>query len=885
MTAVALVTTGYTVGAPARGAQRNGYFERLRAVRVASDPSVVWYPVGPGMAGYNEALWAHPGDSQTILIGPDMHISYGSWDGGKTWNSLKDFDGTGDEMKRVVDVDFSRQNPDFGLAIDWNGWLYRTSDRGRRWTKMRELSRSWRYLGIDPYDPDAFAKGWYDEQLGTRLSQLTVDPTDDRIWYIGAGNFWDVKNNHRSLAQPHGKVERYADYGYLLKSVNSGRDWEKITAGLPANLDVGRIIVNPLSPKQLAMATSHGLFLSDDAGLHWHMAGKALPNNLPRDMTIHHDPLNGQVRLFLIDQTAYVPSGQTTAVRGGVFTSDDFGKSWHDIGGNLSFDLSRLDSPLEVERYYQTVGQWLGLSAADARSAYPELPAATLPVFNRIAVNPLNRDEIYLALNKKHDRTFGPGELWRTLDGGRNWQSVLRYGTYWKSAKNGDYWRSRNNPTAPNVEFAHLRHELDKQPELSGNRLLEIGADGTLFVSVDQQTHKSTNKGESWQQIDDIEVDGARSRWIGRGNSDLPGRLMLLDTGVPGRRLFASGEHGIWQTAVASDRLDPEAVVVEQIEGQVHEEGMLSIATMAVHPKDPATIYALSWRQRHVGKVRRTTDGGRTWENIGTLLVAGRDARDDASDFGKGPPGMLPEQNSLTIDPVLPENMYVLVTKNAFTEIYRSNIRTPSVGGYGFMRSRDGGRSWEISNAGLHDGASLRRLVLDPRDPSILYAAANDANGGLFRSTDRGSNWERMAIPAVIRSVNSVSLDRATGAIYIATGSPYDGSIGEGGGWRSADGGVSWERLFEAPLVTQLEASPLDPDLLLLTVYRELRPDPAFVNPGLYLSRDGGRSWAKINTNLNSHEKLIDAKPDPFDKRLLWASGWGSGWNVGVITD
>ncbi len=861
------------------------YFERLRSERIVSDPRVVWHPVGPGMAGYNEELWPHPIDPKAIFIGPDMHVSYGSWDGGKRWHSLKDADGTGDEMKRVVDVEFSRQRADLGHAIDWNGWLYRTTDRGRTWTKLTELTRSWKSFGVNPYDPAAFTKGWYDEQLGTRLSELTVDPTDDRVWYIGPGNFWDVKNNHRSVARPGGKPERYVDYGYILKSVDGGRSWQRITAGLPADLDVGRIIVDPRAPQRLAMASNKGLFLSDDGGLRWHPGGAGLPANLPRDLAIHNNPSTGRTRLFLVEQTAYIPKDLTVHAVGGIFVSDDFGRSWHDISGNLPFDLARIDYPIEVERYYRTISHWLGISQADARKSFPELPQSTLPVFNRIAVNPRNPDEIYVALNKKHDRTFGPGELWRTLDGGRNWQVVVRYGDYWGSGKDADYWRDRGNPSSANVEFAHLRHELDRQAELSGNRLLAVGPDGTVYVSIDQQTHKSTDRGESWHQIDDIEIDGERSRWIGRGNSDLPGRLIIVDTGIPGRRLMASGEHGIWQTVPQTAPINPAAVLVQQIEGQVHHGGMVSIATMAVHPRDPHIIYALSWRQSHAGRVRRSVDGGKSWTNIGTLLEAGRDEPDQQADFGKGPLGLLPEQNSLTIDPVDPNNMYVLVTRNAFTEIYRSKIRTPSVGGYGFMRSRDGGRTWAVSNAGLPASVSLRRLAMDPDDPAILYAAANDADGGLYISTDRGSNWRRMVLPPAIRSVNSVFIDRRTRAFYIATGSPYDGSLVEGGAWRSRDRGKTWHRIFAAPLVTQVESSPLDPDLLLVTVYREMKPEVTFRNPGLFLSRDGGNSWAKINNGLNSHEKIIDAKPDAHDRRLLWAAGWGSGWNVGVIRE
>ncbi|MDU0356326.1 hypothetical protein RS130_22715 [Paraglaciecola aquimarina] len=85
---------------------------------------------------------------------------------------------------------------------------------------------------------------------------------------------------------------------------------------------------------------------------------------------------------------------------------------------------------------------------------------------------------------------------------------------------------------------------------------------------------------------------------------------MLLETGIPERRLLASGEHGVWQT-VAADLPNKQDVALKQIEGQTNLTGMVSISTIAVHPQDPDTIYILAWRQKHMGKLRRSTDGGK----------------------------------------------------------------------------------------------------------------------------------------------------------------------------------------------------------------------------------------------------------------------------------
>ena len=60
-------------------------FEKLQSERVESDQSVQWHPVGPGLSGYHEAPRPHPSDAQAVLIGPDMHVSYGTWDGAGSW--------------------------------------------------------------------------------------------------------------------------------------------------------------------------------------------------------------------------------------------------------------------------------------------------------------------------------------------------------------------------------------------------------------------------------------------------------------------------------------------------------------------------------------------------------------------------------------------------------------------------------------------------------------------------------------------------------------------------------------------------------------------------------------------------------------------------------
>lgn len=832
------------------------FFNKIKKQKIISDQSIKWRNFGPGMSGYNEEFWCHPTDTNVMFMGPDMHVSYGTWDNGKSWQTIKDSDGLGVDMERVHDIVFSKQNPNFGVAIERAGGVYTSYNKGKTWNLIYTIPR------IDG------------KNRGNAHTKIAINPKNDKEWLIGAGDFWNVKKNHRSLENLHGKYDKRASYGYILKTTNSGKSWKKIATKISKKLDVARIIYHPKNPSTIFIATNYGVFKSNDNGEHWNSFKKGLPNNLPRDLTSYYNEKTGVFELFLVEQTVYIKKGNTVVSKGGVYKSIDEGKSWINITGNLEINLNKIRFSAEKDRYYNTIGYWFGQSKDKTKSELKELPTKILPVFNRLVVNPLNNDEIYVNFNKKHDKSFGAGDLWKTENGGKTWFACARQGAYWNSEKDKAYWQSRNNPVGANVNFAHLQVIMNNSPERSGNRVLAINAKGEVFITIDQQTLRSTNHGKTWEQVDDFETSIGSNKWIGRGDSNLPGRYMLHETGIKERRLFASGEHGMWQTTDLGNWPDKQAVAVEQIDGQVHDHdgmhGQHSTATMAVHPDDPNTIYSLSWRQEHRGKLRRTQDGGKTWENISTILT-----KDNTSHKS------VATQYSLTIDPKEPKNMYFCTISKPISEV---GLDAPSLiqGGYGFYRSFDGGYTWKLSNKGFHTGFSVRRLILDPDNSTTLYAALNDNNGGLYKSTNKGGSWKKIKTPSVIKAVNNVFIDRNNKDMYIATGR-RSGTYKEGGVWRSKNKGKSWEQIFKAPYVWQVETSPVDSKIIVISVAGHNKTE--FKNPGIYLSQDGAKSWKKINKGLGQPNKMVDVKPDPYNKNVLWSSGWGSGWFITYLNE
>lgn len=839
--------------------QELSFFEKIKTRRVQSDTTVVWKNFGPGMSGYNEEFWCHPSDTNVMFMGPDMHVAYGTWDNGKSWHSIKDFDADGLDLERVNDLAFSLVNPDFGMAVERRGKVFETHDRGRTWKMIYAI-------------PHAAEGRWYNAH-----SKMAIHPGNDSIWYIGAGGFWDVKGNFRSAASPNGTSRPIYAYGYILKTSDRGQTWKRIASDIADKLDVGRIMINPNYPDSIVIATGQGMFLSSDAGETWNPSNTGLPNNLPKDLTSYFNPITKEYILYTVEQSVYTESSNSITTSGGVFKSMDGGATWSGITGNLGLNFQEISNYSFRDRYALTVAYWLGKTKNEIKAK--DYPEHTLPVFRRLVVNPLNKDELYLVPNQRHDKSFGPGDVWKTEDGGQNWKIVTRHGTYWHAATNSSYWASKGMETTPNVEFSHMQASLDQSIETSSaNRSLAINAKGQVFIGINQQTHRSNDGGATWLQVDDFETKPGSNAWVGRGDSNLPGRFMLHETGIADRRLFCSGEHGLWQTADLDDYKDKDAVAVTQIEGQVHDingnHSAHSISTVAVHPNDPNIIYVLVWRQSHRGKLRRTMDGGKTWKNIATIFDADNQSHENVA-----------SQYSLLIDPVNPLNMY-------FTAIYKpiscGTNSGPgvdlSMGEYGVHRSSDGGITWTVSDMGLPANASVNRIILDPDNPEVLYAALNQWGNndpyGLYKSNDKAGSWNEISIPSQIRSVNNVFIDRNTKHMYISCGA-RTGNYEAGGVYRSKDKGANWNQIFEAPYVWSTETSRVNSSKILIFAAGQV--GGAFKNPGFYLSQDDGENWVKINKGIGQPDKMVDIEMDPYNENILWAAGWGSGWYKAML--
>ncbi|MCL7764513.1 hypothetical protein MPF19_13905 [Polaribacter sp. Z014] len=839
-------------------AQNKKYFKTLQTKKVTSDPSLKWTVIGPGTSGYSEDLNIHPYDSDVMFLSYDMGNGYGTWNKGDSWTTLNDYDGLGSKIKPFRTA-FSATNYDFGIMKGNQGTLFTTNNRGRTWEEIENFPST------------------------KKFNAVAIDPKDDNIWYVGAGQHWKIKGVHRSLKEPHGSKYRNTEYGFIYKTTDAGKTWIKIMNTISKDLDVLRIIVDPRNSDQLYVLTNFGFYTSKDQGNSWVEKKNGLPYNDARDIQSYYDKKSGKFNLYLLLQTHYEPNGKSVKSDGGVYKSENNGDTWKSITGNLPFDMSQIADYSSRNYYLKTIAYWFGISIKEAKKKYSEYPTSILPVYNRLVVNPLNPDEVYISSNIKHDMSFPPAEVMKTEDGGKTWFACARAGDYWKKGVDKAYWDSRNNPSGGNMTFSHLEAAANTYGNSKGYRDLQINNKGEVFTVYDQQLFISTDHGKTWQQRDDIETSKGSGNWVGRGNSNLPGFGLNVNTGLKGQYLFASEEHGIWKSTTDGDKAYKGAVALEQIEGQTQEltakdHRATSAPEISIDPNNANIYYILPNRQHFAGELRKSTDAGKTWFTVSEKPMVKFNANGVLFSFSH----IIDKKDSNRMLFTIPTH----TQRGWHTSKWMVNgyLRMTDFKDFGVHLSNDGGKTWETSNTGLPNRPNVMQMTYDNNYKDIYAALGRSFEksvGGLYKSKNDGMSWDKVKIPNEIKSVNFVEVDKK-GTLYLACGEGA-ANIKEGGVYRSTNKGKSWDKIFEMPHIKMVKVSPLDANTIAVVVAPGKKVKE--INSGIYISEDAGKTWTKYNYGLGQVDKMTGFEFDPYDENVFWSSCHGSGFAKGVLTE
>jgi uncharacterized protein (TIGR03437 family) len=280
-----------------------------------------------------------------------------------------------------------------------------------------------------------------------------------------------------------------------------------------------------------------------------------------------------------------------------------------------------------------------------------------------------------------------------------------------------------------------------------------------LYAATTTGVYKSVNAGTTWAQLLPAATTAQRILLDPKSPSTLYVLYGPGPTAQPTQFAKSTDGGNTWQNLTAA--LPPAWVPTVP----------LSIGSIALDPGNSQNVW-MSIDAIGAPSVFRSTDGGLEWQDVHDFP-----AYFVATAASPGATGA-----SVFVDPTDSSRVYVCCTA-----VLASTA-------HGVFRSEDAGQTWIVGGPGLTGPP-----VLDPADPSTLYASGN----ALVVSTNEGQTWTQMPVSPLAPATRAGNLAvDPTGGLYQV----FDyGSL-----LKSTNGGSTWTALT-GPWIENSEILALDP--------------------------------------------------------------------------
>ncbi len=204
--------------------------------------------------------------------------------------------------------------------------------------------------------------------------------------------------------------------------------------------------------------------------------------------------------------------------------------------------------------------------------------------------------------------------------------------------------------------------------------------------------------------------------------------------------------------------------------------------------------------------------------------------------------------------------------------------------GDGVYKSTDSGKTWK--NIGLKETQHIARIVIHPKNPDIVYVAAQGAlydknkERGIFKSLDGGKTWKNVLFVDEKTGCSELVIDHNNPNVLYATMWEHQRlpwkvlSGGPGSGvYKSVDGGESWFKI-EKGLPEEMGKMAIsvcraNSD----KVYALIESDSDLEKGGLFVSDNAGESWSLVS---NDHQLVqrawyyIEVFADPKNENTVY---------------
>ena len=186
----------------------------------------------------------------------------------------------------------------------------------------------------------------------------------------------------------------------------------------------------------------------------------------------------------------------------------------------------------------------------------------------------------------------------------------------------------------------------------------------------------------------------------------------------------------------------------------------------------------------------------------------------------------------------------------------------------GLWITENGGASW-ATPFDKQPTSALGAVALNPKNPKEIWVGTGEPNPrnsvsqgeGVFWSGDGGATWQHKGLKSS-RHIGRIVIDpRDPKKVFVAALGPLWSEGGERGLFQSVDSGKSWKQVLPIPAdvgAVDVQLDPHNPDRIVACAYRVRRGPFSGGNPreqlaeeaGIYLSKDGGKSFAKATSGL-----------------------------------
>jgi len=695
-------------------------------------------------------------------------------------------------------------------------------------------------------NPDVYneIKFRYIGPVGNRATAVVGIPGNANIYYVGAAS------------------------GGIFKSTDGGTHWDPIFDDQPVS-SIGALAVATSDPNIVWAGTgesfirSHisvgsGIYKSTDAGKTWKLMGLEKTGRIGNVVI---DPHNPDIVLACALGHAYGPQ-----LERGVFRTSDGGKTWEktlfvdentgcaDLGADPNNPRILFAGmwQIEIHTYGRSSG---GLGSGlyksnDGGATWKRLEGHGLPKppVGRIAVRvaPKDSNRVYAEIETGDGVPFEgkptqSGQLWRSDDGGENWQLVnsdrqIRGRTHY-------YTREEVAPDNENEVYffsaAFSRtldggHTLTNMPSTPGGDNHEMWIDPTngdrMAVVNDGGVSISVNRGRTWNriqlpiaQIYHVTLDDQIPYFVYGNKQDGPSyrgpnnslQFGGFGGGFGGGQIprsvwhpVAGSESGfatpdpvdnniIWSTGTGSGSVGGAMARFDERNHQARE--------VEVWPEDvsgasagevkyrfnwefPVTISPHDHNKVYVGSqfVHVTTDGGNSWQIISPDLTRNDKSRQQISG------GLTPDN----IGVEYAGTVFAIAESQKEAGVIWAGTNDGLV-----QITRDSGKSWanvtkNIPN--LPDWGTVSNIEASRYDAGTAYITVdfhqmNNRDPFLYKTADYGKTWTAITngIPHNMLSyAHCVREDPARkGMLYVGT---------EGGLYLSYDDGKNWQPLQSA---------------------------------------------------------------------------------------